>query len=89
MINLLNLLKEKQMKNLVTISKKFVQRKREYFENYKDYLKKLKEYVKEILNNEKAKVLVFGSIVNPFQLHLITPEEFEGWYKNFIKNEYI
>lgn len=25
----------------------------------------------------------------PFQLHLVRPEEYEGWYKNFIKNDYI
>lgn len=75
------------------------ERKREYFENYKDYLQKLKEYVKEILNDEKARILVFDSLVkgtrdlssdiNPFQLHLITPEKFEARYKNFIKNGYI
>lgn len=25
----------------------------------------------------------------PFQIHLVRPEEFESWYKNFIKNDYI
>ena len=26
---------------------------------------------------------------SPFQIHLSTPEEFENWYKNFIKNDYL
>ncbi|MCS7151641.1 MAG: nucleotidyltransferase domain-containing protein [Endomicrobia bacterium] len=26
---------------------------------------------------------------SPFQLHLVRPEEFECWYKRFIKEEYI
>ena len=26
---------------------------------------------------------------SPFQIHLATPEEFENWYKNFIKENYI
>lgn len=25
----------------------------------------------------------------PFEFHLATPEEYEGWYKKFIKNNYI
>lgn len=25
---------------------------------------------------------------NPFQIHLITPNEYENWYKNFIKENY-
>ncbi|MCD6521729.1 DNA polymerase subunit beta, partial [Candidatus Calescamantes bacterium] len=24
----------------------------------------------------------------PFELHLITPEEYQNWYKKFIKNEF-
>ena len=26
---------------------------------------------------------------SPFQIHLATPDEFENWYKNFIKEDYI
>ena len=26
---------------------------------------------------------------SPFQIHLATPEKFENWYKNFIKEDYI
>lgn len=26
---------------------------------------------------------------NPFQIHLATPEEYENWYKRFIKEDYI
>jgi len=25
---------------------------------------------------------------SPFQIHLSTPEEFDNWYKNFLKDEY-
>ncbi len=25
---------------------------------------------------------------NPFEIHLITPEEYKEWYSNFIKNNY-
>jgi predicted nucleotidyltransferase len=37
--------------------------------------------ITKIRTKIKSKVGVFS----PFQLHLATPEEFEGWYKNFIK----
>ena len=25
----------------------------------------------------------------PFEIHLVTPEEYENWYKNFIKKDYV
>ena len=41
--------------------------------------------------NQKSKIRVkifekigFGS---PFEIHLITPEEYQGWYQNFIKEK--
>jgi len=33
----------------------------------------------------KSKVGIFS----PFQLHLAKPEEFEGWYKGFIKKDFL
>ncbi|OQX79144.1 MAG: hypothetical protein B6D56_07585 [Candidatus Omnitrophica bacterium 4484_70.1] len=32
----------------------------------------------------KSKIAPFS----PFQIHLSTPEEFDNWYKNFLKDEY-
>lgn len=34
----------------------------------------------------KLKLKPYGS---PFQIHLVTNEEYENWYKNFIKEDYI
>ena len=28
-------------------------------------------------------------LFNPFQIHLATKKEYENWYKNFIKNDFI
>ena len=39
----------------------------------------------EIRTKIKAKLDPFS----PFQLHLATPQEFENWYKNFIKEKYL
>jgi predicted nucleotidyltransferase len=25
----------------------------------------------------------------PFELHIVTPQEYEGWYKKFIKDEFV
>lgn len=27
--------------------------------------------------------------IHPFELHVITPQEYDGWYKNFIKDQMI
>jgi predicted nucleotidyltransferase len=40
---------------------------------------------REIRTKIKAKIDPFS----PYQFHLATPSEFENWYKNFIKEEYL
>ncbi len=39
----------------------------------------------EIRTKIKSKINPFS----PFQLHLVTKEEFEKWYKNFIKKDFL
>lgn len=35
----------------------------------------------------RAKILKKIGISSPFEIHLITPEEYSGWYKYFIKEK--
>ncbi|MCD6408579.1 nucleotidyltransferase domain-containing protein [bacterium] len=37
----------------------------------------------------KTKIKSSIHFFSPFQIHLARPEEFEGWYKNFIKDNYV
>ncbi|GIW66493.1 MAG: hypothetical protein KatS3mg095_0391 [Candidatus Parcubacteria bacterium] len=37
----------------------------------------------------RMKILEGFDPAHPFELHLVTPELFENWYKNFIKNDYL
>lgn len=30
----------------------------------------------------------FG-LLDPFEIHIVKPEVYEGWYKNFIKNDFL
>jgi hypothetical protein len=54
-------------------------RKERHFKNWRFYLKKIKRKAKRILG-KKTKVFLF-------QFHFAKPEEFEGWYKKFIKRD--
>lgn len=35
----------------------------------------------------KAEVSKRFNHIHPFELHVITPQEYDGWYKNFIKGQ--
>jgi uncharacterized protein len=37
----------------------------------------------------KLKIKKAIGLFSPFQIHLATPEEYENWYKKFIKKDYI
>ncbi len=37
----------------------------------------------------KLKIKKAVGLFSPFQIHLATPEEYENWYKKFIKKDYI
>jgi len=36
----------------------------------------------------RTKIKSAISFYSPFQIHLARPEEYENWYKSFIKNDY-
>lgn len=36
-----------------------------------------------------AKILKKIGFFSPFEIHLVSPKDYENWYKNFIKDEYI
>ena len=43
-----------------------------------------------VLAGTKIKLqLTKDFISSPFQIHLVTPEQYAGWYKNFIKKNYV
>lgn len=37
----------------------------------------------------KAEIKSVLPLFNPFQIHLATKKEYENWYKNFIKDDFI
>ena len=43
----------------------------------------------DIFEQAKAKIKILKPFPHhPFELHLITPEQFKKWYQRFIKNDY-
>ncbi len=48
---------------------------------------KLKDY--KIRSFLLAKIFKKLGNFSPFEFHLITPEEYQNWYQNFIKKEFI
>ncbi len=43
------------------------------------------------IENREIRTAIRKSVgpFNPFQVHLATPEEYETWYKKFIKDDYL
>jgi hypothetical protein len=46
---------------------------------------KLKNFLKK--SKIRTKILEEIGSISPFEIHLITPEEYQNWYKNFIKEK--
>ncbi len=43
-----------------------------------------------VFNQAEIKVKIKEKFLDaPFELHLVTPEQYETWYKGFIKDDYI
>lgn len=54
-----------------------------------DVLVVTKKAPADIFEQAKAKIEILKAFPHhPFELHLITPEQFESWYQRFIKNDY-
>lgn len=49
-----------------------------------------KHKVRDIFSQAKMKVEILKHFPDgPFEIHLVTPEQFTGWYRHFIKKDYL